>query len=129
MKKTSKQTRKPAHSPGEWAKIVSAWKTTRLSEEEFAAKNNITVNTLQKWCKALKNPKPKIKTKKKADKQNPTEFIPLKVVGKTNFEINPDNPEKVELEFKAGHVIRLQGHISPSKIAEIYRAILEETQC
>ena len=129
MKKTSNQARKPGQSPEKWSEIVSAWKTSSLSEEEFTAKNNITVTTLSKWCRAMENHKSKTKLKKRSNKQNHPEFVPVKVVGQPNPEITPDHQEKIEMVFKDGNVVRLQGNLAPSKIAEIYKAIVEEVQC
>lgn len=92
----------------QWAQLISDYEAGQLSQQAFCQKHYISVSSLHKWRKLLKNPADNIVT-------SPSSFIEVVLPSDALNQsapvasATPHNDWQVELDLGKGIVLRLRG--------------------
>ncbi len=95
---------------------MSAWKQSGLSAAAYAEQHDMHPSSLSKWSRSL------LAARRAQQSNESQQFVPV--------EVRPGHPSnrsefcgRLEVEFPAGHILRLTGPVDTSALADFLYAI------
>lgn len=98
--------------PDEWMKLLTEYETSGLQQKEFAAKHNVSVNTLQYWLY-------KRSKRSGSESGSTTKFLPVEVVPSTALAARREPASGVTVELPSGVRVHLSSDVPARYVAEL----------
>lgn len=99
--------------PDEWMKLIAAYETSGLQQKDFAAKHDVSVNTLQYWL---------YKRSKRSNSESGSsqKFLPVEVVPSPALSARDKQPVSgVVVELPSGVRVHLSSDVPARYVAEL----------
>lgn len=118
MDKRSKRRR----TASEWEQLLSQWRASELSADEFAQQRELNAGTLRWWQTRLnkkdaKSSVGKAASNAKAEPNGERSFTEVVVTGRV------ERSARMEVVSRSGHVIRLQGPVDSDALVAVLEAV------
>lgn len=103
--------------PDEWMKLIAAYETSGLQQKDFAAKHDVSVNTLQYW---LYKRSKRVGSQSDSESGSRQKFLPVEVVPSPALSARDKQPVSgVVVELPSGVRVHLSSDVPARYVAEL----------